>query len=156
MLGDIVPPERRSYLYARPAADGARFTIDGLIAALRDTGHPHLVDWRRDAAEYGLRYTTALLPIPEAVVPYAGAEAMAEWEAWKRQEMNEQSFLASEAFRSAGLPTTEAARCRPGEMARAAPGLQDRVRERASRLAEKGRATRPVTTSRRDREDERQ
>lgn len=101
-LGEIVPESRRAYLYARPAGEDVRFSIEKLEAALEASGFPHLVDWGRSSERRGLRYGTRLIDVPEELRPFAGREAEAEWRAWRADLRGEQDVLVSAAFGAVG------------------------------------------------------
>lgn len=138
MLGDILPDERRSYFFARPSARDdeprAAFTIERLGRALDAEKVPVLVDWRRDAETFGLRYTSSFVPIAAELQAFRSDEAKAEWRSWRAGVKDEQAVLADVAGLSLRSEMDQTPSMEASGPVGSFGSLRDRIRQKALSL----------------------
>ncbi|MFZ3584229.1 hypothetical protein ACOI1H_18990 [Loktanella sp. DJP18] len=104
MLGEVLPAERRTYLYAVPEgeADSDAHNVETLAKALIGADVPHAVDWDRSSKNFGLRYLPDFVKVPESLMAFTLQAAKTEWSAWRAREEDASrvvSELASELLR---------------------------------------------------------
>lgn len=141
ILGEVLPEDRRRYLFAVPAeaSPEGKFTTVALAQALRGEDVPFAVNWDRDHERHGLRYLPDYVRVPEAIKGFAGEDARSQWSAWKKQEGQISIVVADLAREVASNPEVDLDE-----------GSQDRIASAASRLADRTKAA-----PRKQRDDER-
>lgn len=88
LLGEVLPQDRRVYLYAVPdsAAGKTGHGIGDMTAALEASDVPHAVDWDRKSETYGLRYLPDYVRLPQPLRRYTQASAKETWAEWRAAE----------------------------------------------------------------------
>lgn len=116
LLGEIMPRERRTYLYAVPDAHAKKggFGISGLVDGLSAADAPHAVDWDRDSETYGLRYVPDHYRLSPELRQYAGEDAKAAWGKWRRVEKEIDRAVVAVAEILSHSPNADLDRTRAG------------------------------------------
>jgi hypothetical protein len=88
LVGEVLPQNRRAYLYAVPDAEAvdSKFSVSGLADALASADVPHAVDWDKRSENYGLRYIPDFVKVPTLLKTYQSSDAQAAWSTWKARE----------------------------------------------------------------------
>jgi hypothetical protein len=144
VLAEIIPEERRNYLYAAPDGEVAdkKYGVSALVDALSKTDVPYSVNWNSESEAKGLRYLPDFVRVPESLRPFTGAEARKEWSAWRDREKTIDATVAGLAQLMLDNPEADL------ELAKV-----ERVNDVAARMVQQRPTVAP--TGRKQRSDER-
>jgi hypothetical protein len=140
-LAEVLPEERRVYLYAVPDAQagegGAR--VSDLTQALRKADVPHAVAYDRKSERAGLRYLPDFIRVPPELRKFTGPEARQGWESWKEAEKEVSRVVAGIATEIAADPNYDLGANRlPGRVEGPADMADDKHKSGARRRTPTG------------------